>query len=243
MESFKGQIAVITGATSAVGTAIALELGSRNATLALVGRKLSALRSIAEGFRERAFCYQADLCLDRDIQSLTEQIQKDVGHLDVLVHNAGVIFTGPVEHASVEDFDLQYRINVRAPYLLTQSLLPMLKASRGQIVFMNSSLWLSARSSVAQYAATKYALKAIADSLRDEVNAGGVRVLSVFPGRTAGPTQEAKYAADDKPYHPESLLQPVDIATVVTAALALARTAEVTDINIRPLQKPLYRKD
>jgi NADP-dependent 3-hydroxy acid dehydrogenase YdfG len=243
MESFKGQIAVITGATSAIGRAIALELGSRNATLALVGRKLPALRSIAEGFEERAFCYQADLCLDSDIKNLTKEIRKDVGRVDILVHNAGVISTGPVEDASIEDFDLQYRINVRAPYLLTQSLLPMLKSSHGQIVFMNSSLWLSARRSVAQYAATKYALKAIADSLRDEVNAGGIRVLSVFPGRTAGPTQEAKYAADHKPYHPESLLQPVDIATVVTAALALPRTAEITDISIRPLQKPLYRED
>jgi NADP-dependent 3-hydroxy acid dehydrogenase YdfG len=243
MESFKGKIALITGATSAIGRAIALELVTREATLALVGRKLPVLRSIAETFGERAFCYQADLCLDSDIRSLTEQIRKDVKSVDILVHNAGAISTGRVENASVEDFDLQYRINVRTPYLLTQSLLPMLKSSHGQIVFMNSSLWLSARSSVAQYAATKYALKALADSLREEVNADGVRVLSVFPGRTAGPMQEAKYAADHQPYHPETLLQPVDVATVVTAALALGRTAEVTDINIRPLQKPLYRKD
>jgi NADP-dependent 3-hydroxy acid dehydrogenase YdfG len=98
---------------------------------------------------------------------------------------------------------------------------------------------LNARSGVAQYAATKYALKAMADSLRAEVNSERIRVLSVFPGRTAGPMQEARYAAEGKPYHPKSLLQPSDIALAVIAALALPRTAEITDLRIRPFLKPL----
>jgi NADP-dependent 3-hydroxy acid dehydrogenase YdfG len=243
MESLKGRAAVITGATSPIGRAIALELANRSATLVLVGRNLPALRLIAEDSGTRAFCYRADLCLDGDIQTLTKEIRKDIGRVDILVHNAGVISTGSLENASIEDFDLQYRINVRAPYLLTQILLPMLKSSQGQIVFINSSLWLSARSSVAQYAATKYALKAIADSLRDEVNADGIRVLSVFPGRTAGPTQEARYAADGQPYQPEFLLQPVNIATAVATAVALPRTAEITDLRIRPFLRPTDRAD
>jgi NADP-dependent 3-hydroxy acid dehydrogenase YdfG len=238
MKSFEGQTAIITGATSAIGKSIAAALAGRSATLGLIGRNRPALRSLAEGFGERTFCYQADLAVDDDIQNLTREIQRDFDRVDIVVHNAGVISTGPVENTSVEDFDLQYRINVRAPYLLTQSLLPMLKSSHGQIVFMNSSLWLNARSGVAQYAATKYALKAMADSLRDEVNSDGIRVLSVFPGRTAGPMQEARYAAERKPYQPQSLLQPSDIALAVTAALDLPHTAEITDLRIRPFLKP-----
>jgi NADP-dependent 3-hydroxy acid dehydrogenase YdfG len=238
MESFKGQVVLVTGATSAIGKAIASELGSRNATLALVGRKLPALQSMAESFVEPAFYYQTDLCSDGDIADLVEDIRDSVGRVDILVHNAAVFFMGTVENTSVEDFDLQYRVNVRAPYLLTQSLLPMLKSSHGQIVFMNSSIWLNARSGVAQYAATKYALKAMADSLRAEVNSERIRVLSVFPGRTAGPMQEARYAAEGKPYRPKSLLQPSDIALAVIAALALPRTAEITDLRIRPFLKP-----
>ena len=82
------------------------------------------------------------------------------------MHSAGAFYDGPSEHARVEEFDLQYAINVRAPYVLTQRLLPLLTAARGQIVFINSSLGLTVkRSDVGQYAATKHALKAIADSL------------------------------------------------------------------------------
>lgn len=243
VESLKDQTAVVTGATSPIGRAIASELASRSATLVLVGRNLPALRLIAEDFGKKAYCYRVDLSVGGDIQTLTEEIRKDLGHVDILVHNAGIISTGSLENASIEDFDVQYRVNVRAPYLLTQCLLPMLKSSQGQIVFINSSLWLSVRSGVAQYAATKYALKAIADSLRDEVNADGIRVLSVFPGRTAGPTQEARYAADGQPYQPEFLLQPVNIAAAVVSAVELPRTAEITDLRIRPFLKPIDRKD
>jgi NADP-dependent 3-hydroxy acid dehydrogenase YdfG len=241
MKTFEGQTALITGATSAIGKAIAAALAGRSATLGLIGRNPPALRLLRENFGGRAFCYQADLAVDDDIQNLTRQIQNDFDRVDIVVHTAGVISTGRVENASVEDFDVQYRVNVRAPYLFTKTLLPLLKSSQGQVVFINSSLWLNARSGVAQYAACKYALKAIADSLRDELNDDGIRVLSVFPGRTAGPMQEALYASNGTPYEPQRLLQPDDIATAVIAALAMARTAEVTDINIRPLQKPSDR--
>jgi NADP-dependent 3-hydroxy acid dehydrogenase YdfG len=104
-------------------------------------------------------------------------------------------------------------------------------------VFINSSAGLGAKAGVGQYAASKHALKAIADSLRAEVNALGLRVLSVFPGRTASPMQAAVHALEGKAYHPESLLQPQDVAAVVLNALSLPRSAEVTDISIRPLVK------
>jgi NADP-dependent 3-hydroxy acid dehydrogenase YdfG len=105
-------------------------------------------------------------------------------------------------------------------------------------VFVNSSVGLNARANVGQYAATKHALKALADSLRDEVNADAVRVLSVFLGRTATPMQASVHEMEGKEYHPERLLLPEDVAAVVINALSLPRSAEVTDINIRPLIKP-----
>ncbi len=81
-------------------------------------------------------------------------------------------------------------MNVRAPYILTQALLPMLKARRGQVVFINSSSGIIAKPRSAQYDSTKHALEAIADSLRGEVNAHGVRVLSVYLERTVTKMQE-----------------------------------------------------
>ena len=109
---------------------------------------------------------------------------------------------------STTDLDWQYRVNVRTPYILTQALLPMLKSRRVQIVFLSSDAGLSPRANLGQYAPTKHALKAIADSLREEVNAEGPRVMSVFPGRTASAMQAAVYQIEGIACHPELLLQP-----------------------------------
>jgi NADP-dependent 3-hydroxy acid dehydrogenase YdfG len=104
-------------------------------------------------------------------------------------------------------------------------------------VFINSSAGLNARAELAQYAATKHALKAIADSLREEINDDGVRVLSIFLGRTATPMQATVHEMEGREYHPERLMQPEDVATVVINALSLPRSAEVTNIVVRSLAK------
>jgi NADP-dependent 3-hydroxy acid dehydrogenase YdfG len=108
---------------------------------------------------------------------------------------------------------------------------------RGQIVFINSSAGLTARAANGYYSATKHTLKALADSLRAEVNQLGVRVLSVYPGRTSTPLTQELHSQEGRPFQPELLLQPDDIASVVLNAVALPWTAEVTDIQIRPMKK------
>jgi NADP-dependent 3-hydroxy acid dehydrogenase YdfG len=155
----------------------------------------------------------------------------------VLVHAAGAIAFGTVGESPVDDFDRQYQVNVRAPYQLTQALLPRMAACRGQVVFINSSAGITARQGVSQYSATKHALRAVADSLRDEVNDRGIRVMSVFLGRTASRMQAAVHDHERRTYRPERMLQPDDVAAMVVAALQLPRTAEVTDLHIRPMLK------
>jgi len=90
---------------------------------------------------------------------------------------------------------------------------------------------------VGRCAASKHALRAIADSLQDEVNPNGVRVLSVFLGRTASPMQADNHRAEKRPYRPEWLIQPQDVAAVVLDALRLPRTAEVTEIRMSPMRR------
>lgn len=240
MTPWADQIAVVTGASRGVGKAIALALAARGATLCIVGRHHDTLREVAESAgatAPRVQCYQADLSVGEHIKELAERLRYDFGRIDMLVHSAGVIALGSLECASVEDFDWHYRTNVRAPYLLTQGLLPMIKLQKGQIVFINSTVGLRATAKAGQYAATKHALRAIADSLREEVNADGVRVLSVFLGRTASPLQAAVHETEGRAYRPELLMQPEDVAAVVINTLSLPRSAEVTDISMRPLVK------
>lgn len=240
MTAFADQVAVVTGASSGVGRAIALGLAAEGATVCLVARTAQRLEAVAEAARAgggEAQCYPADLAQDEHMRELCDCLLRDFGHIDILVHCAGAISLGPIERASAEEFDRQYRINVRAAAMLTQRLLPAMRPRYGQIVFINSSAGESAKAQVGQYAATKHALRAIADSLRDEVNATGRRVLSVFLGRTATPMQAAIHEMEGKPYRPDRLAQPEDIATMVIGALRLPWTAEVTDIRIRPFQK------
>jgi NADP-dependent 3-hydroxy acid dehydrogenase YdfG len=235
---FADQVAVVTGASSGIGKAIARGLAAGGMTVCLVGRDRGRLEAAARDAGSRVHCYMADLARDEDLRGLGERLQRDCPSIDVLVHSAGVISLGRLEEAPIEELDRQYRVNVRAPFALTQSLLPLIRARRGQIVLINSTAGIHARGSVAQYAATKHALKGIADSLREEVNADGVRVLSIFLGRTASPMQAALHLLEGNVYRPEQLVQPEDVAAMVLSALGLPRSAEVTEISIRPMRKP-----
>jgi NADP-dependent 3-hydroxy acid dehydrogenase YdfG len=242
MPAFSNQIALVTGASGGIGGAIAAALAEQGATVCAVGRdksKLEALRSrvSASESTSKIEPYTMDLTDEKTITDQTKAIAARYGRLDILVHSAGAISHGKFEEATVSDFDLLYSANVRGPYLLTQKLLPLLKKPRGQVVFINSSVGLTARANAGQFSATQHAFKALADALREEVNADSVRVLNVHPGRTATPRIQAMHAKENRPYNPELLLQPEDVASVVANALALPWTAEVTSISIRPMQK------
>jgi len=238
----KNPVAVVTGAGTGIGRAIALGLAEKGAAVVLVGRSRGRLEDVAISAAadktDKMRCFQGDITSENDLRRLAEILEQDYGGVDILVHSAGLIHTEPFSSASLDNFERQFRTNVLAPYALTQQLLSMLIAREGQVVFINSSAGLNAGANVSQYAATKHALKAIADSLRAEVNEKGVRVLSVYPGRTASPMQEAVHRSEGKAYSPGRLLQPEEVAAMVLAALALPRTAEVTDLMIRPMMKP-----
>ena len=237
--AFHGQICVVTGASSGIGREIAVELASAGASVCAVARHRSALEETANlcGGPGEVEPYVADLVVDNQVKELGEAILAREGGVHILVHSAGTISRGDLETARIEDLDRQYAANVRAPYRLTQTLLPALCAAEGQIVFINSTAGLTARGNAGQFAATQHALKAIADSLREEINPRGVRVTSVYPGRTATPRQARMHAWESKPYFPERLMQPRDVASIVVESLALPRSAELTDVQLRPMLK------
>lgn len=235
-----GLNAVVTGASGGIGRAIAVSLARSGAAVCTIGRNEAMLAETTKQIQvhSRALSFRADLTVDKNISCLEDLLQNEFGRLDILIHSAGIIHHSPMQSARIEDLDEQYSANVRAPYLMSKSLLPLLKVSHGQIVFVHSTLSMSAKQpDIGQFAATQHAMKAIADSLREEVNGQGIRVLSVYPGRTATERQKRLYELADKVYQPELLMQPEDIAAMMIAALSLPRTAEVTDIMMRPMLK------
>lgn len=226
-----GKVAVVTGASAGIGAGIAAALAAAGAEVHALGR--------AGG--EGAYAWhRVDLESDAAIAGYLAGAAPD--RLDILVHAAGLLtpdgFTAEQEPGqAMAALDRQMQVNLRAPWQLTLGLLPRLIAAKGWVVVLNSSIWGNARAGLAGYAASKYALRAMTDALRAEVNGQGVRVLSVYPGRTASRMQAEASAAAGSPYAPERLLQPAEIATGVLGALALPETAEITDLHIRPALK------
>lgn len=240
MNALKNHVAVVTGASSGIGRAIALALAGHGAEVCLAARRRTQLEEVARtacasGGRAHVCC--TDLTSEDDIAALAQNVEQTFGRTDVLVLCGGAIFHGPLERASLDELDLMYRANIRGYYALLQRLLPLLRKAHGQIVFINSSAGLRSPANAGQFSATQHAFRSLADSLRDEVNADGIRVLSIYPGRTATPRMEALFVKEGRPYRPELLMQPEDIAAMLVQAVTLPRTAEVTDISIRPMQK------
>lgn len=238
MAQFSEQTIFVTGASGGVGGAIARRLGEEGATVCISGRNWARLQEVVAALPEgRGRAYPADLTSGRELEELGKKILKENRRVDAVIHCAAIIAMDPIATASAEDFDRQFKTNVRAPFRLTQLFLPTLTAARGQIIFINSSAGRNAHAGVSQYAATKHALRALANSLREECNAAGIRVCSVFLGATATSMQEEVRAQQKRPYKPELLIQPADVAGLVSSLLALPRTAEITDVTMRPMTK------
>ena len=161
MALFHDQTFFVTGASGGVGAAIARALGREGATVCLGGRDRLKLEQVAGDLPAgKGRCYPADLARVDQLEASAAQIQSDNARIDGLIHCAAIILLDDVAAASAEDFVRQFKVNVEAPFRLTQHLLPALKEANGQVVFMNSTVGLEARSGLSQYAATKHALKA-----------------------------------------------------------------------------------
>jgi NAD(P)-dependent dehydrogenase (short-subunit alcohol dehydrogenase family) len=233
----RSRLAIVTGATAGIGAAVAQSLAAGGMHVLLVGRNprklATALRRMPA--RRRATSLIADLASTEDIARLLGEIAQRCRRLDLLVHCAGEhewSTPGGLKHV---EFDRLFAVNVRAPYLLTQGLLPLLARARGQVVVVNSSIVRGRGTGVAAYKATQHAVQGFTDGLRADLNRRGVRVTSLFPGRTATRRMRRIYAREGKPYRPGLLLSPRDVAQLVLALSHLPPRLEVTDLHLRSL--------
>jgi NADP-dependent 3-hydroxy acid dehydrogenase YdfG len=227
--------AVVTGSSSGIGRAVAVRLASGGTEVVGIGRdadRLAGLVQDAAAGRIRPLVL--DLADGAAVDRVGHDLARELPELDLLVHAAGVYARAPLADGPVAELDRVFAVNLRAPYLLTQLLLPSLIRAEGQVAFVNSTIVQRPAADEIAYAASKAALRALADGLRQEVGGTGVRVLSVYAGRTDTPMQETVHRLEGRPLDADRLLAPADVAEALAAALAAAPGAQVTDVVVRP---------
>lgn len=221
---------LVTGAGSGIGAVLANRLLERGDELVLVARSAERahdLRSEVPG----ATVLVADLADSDAVEALAGQLPD---RLDSVVHAAGVVELGPVAELATAAWQEQLAVNLVAPAVLTRISLPAVRAARGTVVFVNSGSGLSASPQWSAYAASKHALRALADALRGEEQEHGVRVTSVYPGRTATPMQQKVHDHEGRDYSADDWIDPATVADAILGVLDLAPDATVSDLTLRP---------
>lgn len=218
-------LALITGAGGGIGAAIVAALAPTH-TLLLAGRPSPRLDAVADRFG--ATTWPLDLA---DVDGF-EAAADVITELDVLVHNAGVAYPGRVAESTPEQWRASFEVNVTGAVALTLAMLPALRAARGQVVFVNSGSGLNASPGLASYSASKFALRAFADSLRADEPL--LRVTSVHPGRVDTEMQRDLVAYEGGDYDPARFLAPATVAGVVAQVVATPPDAHTHQVVIRP---------
>lgn len=219
---------LITGAGSGIGAVLTRMLHERGDALVLLARSADRAADLATTY-DGARTVVADLadpgCVDA--LDLPES-------LDSVVHAAGVVDLGRVVDLGVASWQEQLTVNLVAPAALTRAALPALRAARGTVVFVNSGAGLTAHPQWSAYAASKHGLKALADSLRGEEAEHGVRVSTVYPGRTATAMQAKVHEQEGKAYDASDWIDPETVAAAMLHVLDLPRDATIPDLTVRP---------
>lgn len=184
-----GANVIVTGASSGIGRAIAIELAARGSRLALAARNESALQEVAAGIRDRggtAVVITRDLVLPGAPEKVVASAHRQLGGLDILVNNAGLGLHAGIVAGGEDDVERLFRLNVFAPAALIRAAVPIMRAQgRGMVVNISSMAGRIVTPSIGYYSASKFALTVIGDALRMEEGHRGIRVMTVFPGWTA----------------------------------------------------------
>nr|WP_221634621.1 SDR family oxidoreductase [Nocardioides luti] len=221
---------MVTGAGSGIGALLAERLLERGDAVVLTARseaRAHDLRADLPG----AEVLVADLADPAAVEALGPRLPD---RLDSVVHAAGVVDLGPVAELSAAAWQEQLAVNLVAPALLTRAALPALRSARGTVVLVNSGAGLSAHPTWSAYAASKHGLKALADALRGEEQDAGVRVTTVYPGRTATPMQEKVHRQEGKEYDAAAWIDPATVVATILHVVDLPGDATIPDVTLRP---------
>ncbi len=224
---------LVTGAGSGIGEAVARHLHGRGDHLVLLARSVERAADLETSF-PGASTIVADLADPVALEQVLAQADLPE-RLDSVVHSAGVVDLAPVSDQPLGQLREQVDVNLVSPVVLTRAVLPAVRRARGVVVFVNSSAGLSASPSWSAYAASKFGLRALADSLRAEEIEHGVRVTTVFPSRTATAMQEKVHEQEGKTYDSSKWIRPETVSAMIVHVLDLTPDATIPEVTVRPV--------
>jgi NAD(P)-dependent dehydrogenase (short-subunit alcohol dehydrogenase family) len=232
-----GQVAVVTGAGSGIGAAIARELARRGAQTVLCGRTPARLIETANHIAQdgnRAEVAECDVTLLASVEALAGRVTEKFGRIDILVNNAGIGgFGSPLHQLAPDAWDRILDTNLRGVFYAIRAFAPaMIRARSGHIINVSSIAGKNALPNGAAYAASKWGLNGLTYSVAEELRAHNIRVSVICPGSTH--TDLSPHEGKDF----SRLLQPDDIAHVVAMLVTQAPQSFASEVILRPTTKP-----
>jgi NADP-dependent 3-hydroxy acid dehydrogenase YdfG len=244
-------VALVTGASSGIGQAAARTLAARGAAVAVAARRADRLQELAgeiAGAGGTALPIEADVSDREQAASAVERTVAELGRLDVLVNNAGVMLLGPIAEAPLEEWERMVDVNLLGLLYTARAALPhLLEAAEedprrvADLVNISSVAGRQARKGSGVYNATKHGVGAFSESLRQEVTGRHVRVSLVEPGAVA--TELQSHNRDgvreeiEKRFEDMDILQAEDIADAITYVVTRPRHVAVNEVLVRPTQQ------
>jgi NADP-dependent 3-hydroxy acid dehydrogenase YdfG len=244
-----GTVALVTGASSGIGAATAVALAAQGAAVAMAARRRDQLEAVAAGIKDQggtALVLECDITDQQQATAVVERTVADLGRLDTLINNAGVMLLGPVVDAPLAEWQQTVQLNVLGLLYCAHAALPhLLRAAAdgprqvADMVNISSVAGRVARNGNGVYSLTKHGVGAFSESLRQEVTRRYVRVCLVEPGATA-----TELASHNRPEVLQSIrsqfgqtMQAADIADAITYIVTRPRHVAVNEMLIRPTEQ------
>ncbi len=229
-----GKVALITGASKGIGAATARAMAKAGARLVLVARGQEALDAIAEECRSlgspKVLPIAADVAKYEDLDRIIMSAVREFNGFDVLVNNAGIGSVKPIEDVSDEEYDHTMAVNLRAPFMLCQVAVKMMRRKGGgQIINIGSGLSYVGRADWSLYAASKFALRGLTECLRHECAKDGVKIALVAPGFTKTHFFDDEEGERDL----EGALHPDDVAHAVMSVVTQPASSDIKEVTVR----------
>lgn len=226
------KVVVVTGATRGIGKAIAIELLDAGFFTALCSRNLQATASLEteiSSFAGSFMISSVDISVEEEVGRFISSVAEKKGQIDVLINNAGVVYTGPVEKTDTEQWDEMMAVNAKGTFLMVKHTLPLMPRG-GHIVNIGSNASKKGFPGWAAYCASKFAVLGFTNSLREEVRDRGIKVSAVLPG----PTKTDIWDSLAGEWNRAKMMSPEITAKTVLSVINQPHEANIDEIDIVP---------